>query len=172
MRTSKLSTLVATALTACGALPTAAQEPKPIRIAVNTAVQLQVGRDTVVGVKMAIDAINAKGGLLTRKLEVAVADAGEAVSGGAKMGIAAVNKLTAEDHVDVLVGGYDSGVTLDAVHDVMDSPGLEPALRPMARQRRASRDLAQSTRHRRDDQCAVDATELTGARGCCHRSWA
>jgi ABC-type branched-subunit amino acid transport system substrate-binding protein len=85
MRTSKLSTLVATALTACGALPTAAQEPKPIRIAVNTAVQLQVGRDTVVGVKMAIDAINAKGGLLTRKLEVAVADAGEAVSGGAKM---------------------------------------------------------------------------------------
>jgi branched-chain amino acid transport system substrate-binding protein len=61
---------------------------------------------------MAIDEINTQGGLLGRKLEMVVADEGEAASDGPKVGIAAVNKLTSEDHVDVLIGGYDSGVTL------------------------------------------------------------
>jgi branched-chain amino acid transport system substrate-binding protein len=41
-----------------------------------------------------------------------VADEGEAASEGPKVGIAAVNKLTGEDGVNVLIGGYDSGVTL------------------------------------------------------------
>jgi branched-chain amino acid transport system substrate-binding protein len=89
-----------------------AQQTKPIRIGVNTAIQAQVGRDAIDSVKMAIDEINAQGGLLGRKLEMVVADEGEAASDGPKVGIAAVNKLTSEDHVDVLIGGYDSGVTL------------------------------------------------------------
>ena len=89
-----------------------AQDKKPILIGVNTAIQLQVGRDAVNAVKMAIDEINQKGGVLGRKLEMIVADEGEAVSEGPKTGIAAVNKLTGENHVDVLIGGYDSGVTL------------------------------------------------------------
>jgi branched-chain amino acid transport system substrate-binding protein len=59
-----------------------------------------------------MDEINAKGGVLGRKFEMIVADEGEAASDGPKVGIAAVNKLTSEDHVDVLIGGYDSGVTL------------------------------------------------------------
>ena len=50
---------------ACAALglasPMAMAQSKPIRIGVPTAVQLQVGRDTQDGVKMAIDDINAKG---------------------------------------------------------------------------------------------------------------
>jgi len=50
--------------------------------------------------------------VLGRKFEVIVADEGEAASEGPKVGIAAVNKLTGEDKVDVLIGGYDSGVTL------------------------------------------------------------
>src|SRR5215472_5531539 len=90
----------------------AAQEAKPIRIGVNTAIQLQVGRDSMDGIKMAIDEVNAQGGVLGRKLEMISADEGEAASEGPKVGIAAVNKLTSEDHVDVLIGGYDSGVTL------------------------------------------------------------
>ena len=89
-----------------------AQQTDPIRIGVNTAIQQQVGRDAIDSIKMAIDEINTQGGLLGRKLEMVVADEGEAASEGPKVGIAAVNKLTSEDHVDVLIGGYDSGVTL------------------------------------------------------------
>ncbi len=89
-----------------------AQQTNPIRIGVNTAIQAQVGRDAIDSVKMAVDEINAQGGVLGRKLEMIVADEGEAASDGPKVGIAAVNKLTSEDHVDVLIGGYDSGVTL------------------------------------------------------------
>ena len=100
------------AATAGLAGPAAAQNDKPILIGVNTAIQLQVGRDAVNAVKMAIDEINQKGGVNGRKLALTVADEGEAVSEGPKTGIAAVNKLTGEDKVDVLIGGYDSGVTL------------------------------------------------------------
>jgi branched-chain amino acid transport system substrate-binding protein len=89
-----------------------AQQTNPIRVGVNTAIQAQVGRDAIDSVKMAIDEINAQGGMLGRKLEMVVADEGEAASDGPKLGIAAVNKLTSENHVDVLIGGYDSGVTL------------------------------------------------------------
>ncbi|MBO0753598.1 MAG: ABC transporter substrate-binding protein, partial [Bradyrhizobiaceae bacterium] len=87
-------------------------QQQPIRIGVNTAIQAQVGRDAIDGVKMAVDEINAKGGVIGRKLEMVIADEGEAATDGPKVGIAAVNKLTSEDHVDVLIGGYDSGVTL------------------------------------------------------------
>lgn len=89
-----------------------AQQSKPILIGVNTAIQVQVGRDAVDAVKMAIDEINAGGGVLGRELALVVADEGEAAAEGPKTGIAAVNKLTGEDHVNVLIGGYDSGVTL------------------------------------------------------------
>jgi len=97
---------------AASAFPSAAEETKPVKIGVNTAIQLQVGRDAIDAVKMAVDEINANGGVLGRNFEMVVADEGEAASEGPKVGIAAVNKLTGEDHVDVLIGGYDSGVTL------------------------------------------------------------
>src|SRR5262249_46230624 len=88
-----------------------AQQANPIRIGVNTAIQAQVGRDAIDSVKMAIDDINAQGGVLGRKLEMIVADEGEAASEGPKVGIAAVNKLTSEDHVDVLIGGHPNPPT-------------------------------------------------------------
>jgi len=97
---------------AAGSADRALAQTKPIRIGVNTAIQAQVGRDAIDSVRMAIDEINAQGGVLGRKFEMIVADEGEAASEGPKLGIAAVNKLTSEDHVDVLIGGYDSGVTL------------------------------------------------------------
>jgi branched-chain amino acid transport system substrate-binding protein len=115
MRTgSNIVALLATTvwLAVFGPGAASAQDAVPIRIGVSTAIQLQVGRDTVDAVNMAIDEINAKDGVLTRRLESVVADEGEAASEGPKLGIAAINKLTGEDHVDVLVGGYDSGVTL------------------------------------------------------------
>jgi branched-chain amino acid transport system substrate-binding protein len=93
------------------AAPAVGQQ-KPILIGVNTTLQLQVGRDAVDAVKMAVDEVNAKGGVLGRKLEMITADEGEAVAEGPKTGVAAVNKLTGESKVDVLIGGYDSGVTL------------------------------------------------------------
>ena len=91
------------------AAPAPAQaQAKPIRIGVPTAMQLQVGRDTQDALKMAIDDINAKGGVLGRKLEMVVADETE----NPETGISAIKKLTADEKVDVLIGGYTSGVTL------------------------------------------------------------
>ncbi len=83
-------------------------QAKTIRIGVPTAMQLQVGRDTQDALKIAIDEINAKGGVLGRKLEMVVADETE----NPETGISAIKKLTADEKVDVLIGGYTSGVTL------------------------------------------------------------
>jgi branched-chain amino acid transport system substrate-binding protein len=95
------------ALTSAWTLPGSAQQ-KAIRIGVPTAMQLQVGRDTQDALKIAIDEVNAKGGVLGRKLEMVVADETE----NPETGISAIKKLTADDKVDVLIGGYTSGVTL------------------------------------------------------------
>ena len=101
--------LLSVACAAIGlAAPAAFAQPKPIRIGVPTSMQLQVGRDTQDAIKMAIDDVNAKGGVLGRKLEMVVADETE----NPETGISAIKKLTADEKVDVLVGGYTSGVTL------------------------------------------------------------
>jgi branched-chain amino acid transport system substrate-binding protein len=106
-RSAFLASAVCTALSL--ATPGAwAQAGKPIRIGVPTAMQLQVGRDTQDAIKMAVDDINAKGGVLGRKLEIVVADETE----NPETGISAIKKLTADEKVDVLIGGYTSGVTL------------------------------------------------------------
>lgn len=108
-RITRSAFLVSVACAAVGLVaPAAFAQGKPIRIGVPTAMQLQVGRDTQDAVKMAIDDINAKGGVLGRKLEMVVADETE----NPETGISAIKKLTADEKVDVLVGGYTSGVTL------------------------------------------------------------
>ncbi|UGV27767.1 ABC transporter substrate-binding protein [Rhodopseudomonas boonkerdii] len=107
---SFLRPLAAASVIVAGALastmPATAQQP--IKIGLPTSIQLQVGRDTQNAAKMAIEEINAKGGLLGRKLEIVVADETE----NPEQGIAAIKKLTADEKVDVLIGGYTSGVTL------------------------------------------------------------
>lgn len=101
--------LVSVACVAIGlGAPAAFAQPKPIRIGVPTSMQLQVGRDTQDAIAMAIDDINAKGGVLGRKLEMVAADETE----NPETGISAIKKLTADEKVDVLIGGYTSGVTL------------------------------------------------------------
>ena len=123
-----------------------AQQAKPILIGVNTAIQLQVGRDSMDGVKMAIDEINEQGGVLGRKFEMVTADEGEAANEGAKVGIAAVNKLTSEDHVDVLIGGYDSGVTLGELpHIPAPRRSSSASVRPRPPSQRRSRTITSST---------------------------
>jgi branched-chain amino acid transport system substrate-binding protein len=58
--------------------------------------------------QMAIDEVNAKGGVLGRKIEMVVADETE----NPETAINAIKKLTGDEKVDVLIGGYTSGVTL------------------------------------------------------------
>ena len=102
--------LSAASMIVAGALaitaPAIAQQT--IKIGVPTSVQLQVGRDTQNAAKLAAEEINAKGGVLGRKLEIVVADETE----NPEQGIAAIKKLTADEKVNVLIGGYTSGVTL------------------------------------------------------------
>ena len=85
-----------TALAAVGVwasvLPAQAQQA-PIKIGLTTAVQLQVGRDTQEAAKIAIDEINAKGGVMGRKLSYVVADETE----NPEVGINAIKKLTADE---------------------------------------------------------------------------
>lgn len=105
-----LSLLATAGIVSAGALaisPAVAQQP-PIKIGITTAVQLQVGRDTQNAAKLAAEEINAKGGLLGRKIELVVADETE----NPEQGIAAIKKLTADEKVNVIIGGYTSGVTL------------------------------------------------------------
>ena len=85
-----------------------AQADAPIKIGIPTSLQLQVGRDTIDAATMAVDEINAAGGLLGRKLTIVTADETE----NPEQGIAAIKKLTGDEKVDVMVGGYTSGVTL------------------------------------------------------------
>jgi branched-chain amino acid transport system substrate-binding protein len=109
MRLTRRLVLLGTASASLGfaAMPALGQT-KPIRIGVTTAMQLQVGRDTQDALKMALDDINARGGVLGRQLEMVVADETESP----ETGISAIKKLTADEKVDVLIGGYTSGVTL------------------------------------------------------------
>ena len=94
-----------------------AQADDPIKIGIDSPIQLQVGRDTVDAVQIGIDEINAKGGLLGRKLTMAVAD--ETMD--PQQGVAAINKLTADEKVNVLIGGYNSGVTLAQEPHIADA---------------------------------------------------
>ena len=98
-------------LAAAGALRA---QDDPVRIGVPTALDQPEGRDTVDAVQMAVAEINGAGGLLGRQLEVEAAD--ETLD--PRDGVAAIESLTGERKVDVLVGGYTSGVTLAQLHRV------------------------------------------------------
>jgi branched-chain amino acid transport system substrate-binding protein len=112
-----LSVCAVAALGLLGGASLALAEDKPIVIGADSPIQLQVGRDTVDTLQMAIDEINAKGGVLGRKLTLAVAD--ETMD--PQQGVAAIKKLAGEEHVDVLIGGYSSGVTLAEEPHIADA---------------------------------------------------
>ena len=83
------------------------QDP-PIRIGVPTALETQAGRDAIDSMQLAVDEINARAGLLGRKVELVIADE----LAEPRAGIDAIRKLTAQDKVDVLIGGHTSAVTM------------------------------------------------------------
>lgn len=107
---------VVAALTVGNKLAFAADKP-PIKIGINAAIQVQAGRDIVDGAQLAVDEINAKGGVLGRKLTMVVADETD----NPEKGVSAIKKLTADDKVDVLIGGYTSGVTLAEIPHIVRS---------------------------------------------------
>ena len=101
---------------------------KPVRIGVTTAMQCQVGRDTITAIKMAVDEVNKKGGILGRKVEYVAADETE----NPETGISAIRKLLANEKVDVLIGGYTSGVTLAQLPHISAAKTIYPGLGPVS----------------------------------------
>lgn len=87
-----------------------------IKIGVSTPIQLATGKDTVAAIEMAIEEINAAGGVLGKTLEMVVED--ETTS--PQTGISAIQKLIDSERVDVLIGGYVSGVVLAQMPHIAD----------------------------------------------------
>jgi branched-chain amino acid transport system substrate-binding protein len=79
-----------------------------VKIGVLSALQQKPGQNAKWGAIMAADEINAQGGILGKQIELAFADEEETP----EKGIQAVKKLAMQDKVDVLTGGFTSGVTL------------------------------------------------------------
>jgi branched-chain amino acid transport system substrate-binding protein len=95
-------------------LPAGAQTAQPIRVGFSSAMSgpsAITGEGVMWGATMAVDEVNAKGGIMGRKVEVYFGDnkgtPGEAVS--------AVRKLVDVDKVDVIVGQTHSGACLGSM---------------------------------------------------------
>jgi len=105
---------LAVVMLALAVLPAGAQAPPPIRVGFSSAMSgpsAITGEGVMWGATMAVDEINAKGGIMGRKVEVYFGDnkgtPGEAVS--------AVRKLVDVDKVDVIVGQTHSGACLGSM---------------------------------------------------------
>jgi len=73
-----------------------------------TGTSASIGEDQRRGIELAVDKINADGGVLGKKLNVIVEDSG----GTANAAIDAAKKLTTVDKVSAVMGEYSSGVTV------------------------------------------------------------
>lgn len=104
------------AIAAAGA-PRVWAQPDAVRIGVPTATQTPLGRDCLDSVQLAVDEINARGGVLGRRLEVVSIDE----SGSAEAAISAIRTLTERDKVDVLIGGHASAMTLAQLPAIVQS---------------------------------------------------
>jgi branched-chain amino acid transport system substrate-binding protein len=104
-----LASLCATCLLA-GNLPTAmAQQTVQMGAVLSlTGSNATVGEDVRRAVGLAVDDVNAKGGVLGKKFEVIVEDSG----GNATTALNAARKLVSVDKVPVVIGEYSSGITL------------------------------------------------------------
>ena len=91
-----------------------AEEGAPIKIGMPvpiTGAYASDGEEMVYGATLAVDEINAEGGLLGKRLEIVTADTGELE---ADKVVAAGEKLIHRDKVDAVVTGYaDSGADID-----------------------------------------------------------
>jgi branched-chain amino acid transport system substrate-binding protein len=105
---------LAVVMLALAVLPAGAQAPQPIRVGFSSAMSgpsAITGEGVMWGATMAVDEINARGGIMGRRVEVYFGDnkgtPGEAVS--------AVRKLVDVDKVDVIVGQTHSGACLGSM---------------------------------------------------------
>jgi branched-chain amino acid transport system substrate-binding protein len=105
---------LAVVMFALAVLPAGAQAPQPIRVGFSSAMSgpsAITGEGVMWGATMAVDDVNAKGGIMGRKVEVYFGDnkgtPGEAVS--------AVRKLVDVDKVDVIIGQTHSGACLGSM---------------------------------------------------------
>ena len=93
---------------------------KIIKIGVSASLQSEAGIGSKNGAEMASSEINAAGGILGNKLELSVVDDGARP----ETGVNAVKKLIYEDKVDVIIGGWLSGVALAQASHIFDGKKL------------------------------------------------
>lgn len=102
-----------------GAQTAAAADEKVITLGISAPLQIQSGRDALDGAQLAISEINAKGGVLGRKLSIVSADEGA----DTQQGVAAIRKII-DQRVDAIVGAGHSGVALAQISHVANSKTL------------------------------------------------
>ncbi|MCJ7596784.1 MAG: ABC transporter substrate-binding protein [Desulfobacterales bacterium] len=93
---------------------------KAIKIGVTGSLQKEAGIGDKNGAEMAAKEINAAGGILGRKIELFTADDGAR----AEIGVNAAKKLIYDDKVDVITGGWLSGVGLAQSQHIFDAKKL------------------------------------------------
>ncbi len=103
-----LAAIVALGLMLCAG---AASAQGVIKIGANWPLADVSGLECSKAAQMAVDEINAAGGVLGKKLQLIVVDD----EGKGDKGVAAIEKLATVDKVDVLIGGIASGVALAQV---------------------------------------------------------
>lgn len=100
----------------------AAAQGDPIKIGVIiglTGPNAVAGNDALAAMQMAVEEVNAAGGVMGRPLELIVEDN----EGRPKAGVEAANKLADVDKVPVVVGGYSSAIALP-VGQVFNKKGI------------------------------------------------
>ena len=106
-----------------------------------------VGKNELIGCQLAIEQINAKGGILGRKVELLVEDS---TSGDAGTAVQKARKLIERDKVNFLLGNVNSALAL-AMADVSNEKGVLPRRARRPHRRRSPAPTATGT-------CSASAT--------------
>jgi len=102
------SAIAASAVALCLAAPASAQSKDPIKIGVIAEVQSIAGADTGHGAELAAAEINAKGGILGRKIEIVTYDNKSSSADSVR----AFQRAVSEDKVSAVIASYISEVVL------------------------------------------------------------
>lgn len=109
MRSHQLLASAALALGTFIAVPASAQDSVNMGAVLSlTGANATVGEDVRRAVALAVEKVNATGGVLGRKFNVIIEDSG----GNATTALNAARKLVSVDKVPVVIGEYSSGITL------------------------------------------------------------
>src|SRR5438105_15728317 len=100
--------LLASALALCLAAPAYAQSGDPIKIGVIAEVQSIAGAATPGGAQIAADEINAKGGVMGRKIEIVTYDNKSSSADSVR----ALQRAVSDDKVSAVIARYISEVVL------------------------------------------------------------